>query len=189
MSNSVLKTKAMETQFKKLIAEYEKKIEIEASDEKALTSRKHQIKERHDGCPSKYESDYDYQDVVERSISCKAKQQAYIQSKQDIQGLLDSYLESIRIPKLAAFILIDETWGGWTNSNSKGEKQLLSLRHAVAKIMVDDDYLNGYYLIDADNLKIYLSDMKHAKFTQKTALTNFGVAITDENITVGLPEL
>jgi hypothetical protein len=84
-------------------------------------------------------------------------------------------------PKISAMIFDGVIWSKW--SNYKGESQIASLNDAVSKIKNNPEC--GYYIIDADNMKIFVSDMVFAERAIKSAKVNFGVDITD--IAIGFP--
>lgn len=73
-------------------------------------------------------------------------------------------------------------WSGWSNSK---HTELTSLNDAVVKCQNDPEL--GFRIIDADNLKIYVSDMAFAERGIKSAKTNFGVDIPMSNVFVGYP--
>lgn len=86
-------------------------------------------------------------------------------------------------PKISAMTFDGSNWSGW--SNSKGQRNLLSMNDAVAKVQNDPEL--GFRIIDADNLKIYLSDMAFAQRAIQSAKTNFGVDIPMSSVFVGYP--
>ncbi len=91
---------------------------------------------------------------------------------------------TLNIPKISAMNYDGETWWGW--SNSGGDKHVTSLQDAVNKVTRDVEL--GYRIIDADNLVIYISDIKFANNAIKSAKVNFNVDIPLENVVVGLPK-
>ena len=80
--------------------------------------------------------------------------------------------------KLSAMTFDGKYWSGW--SNSTGKEWLKSISHAVELIKKDPE--QGWRIIDADNLKIYVSDMKFAERAILSAKSNFGVDIPIENV-------
>ncbi len=90
-------------------------------------------------------------------------------------------------PNIDAFILDSEynSWGGWSNQNTD-EPVLTSLADAVEKIKNDPE--DAFFIIDADNYKIYVSDIIHADIARRSAEKNYGIYVPDENVFVGFPE-
>lgn len=73
----------------KLIAQYEQKINECTKDIERFTTIKNQIKQKHSGCPTKYECDFDYQQMKKDITQCNAQMVAYQQAKADIDSMLD----------------------------------------------------------------------------------------------------
>lgn len=80
-------------------------------------------------------------------------------------------------------VLDKNGWAGWSNSK---KKQIYSMSDAVEKIKRDTGL--GWRIIDADNLKLYVSDTEHIAMGIKSAKVNFGVDIPAENVFIGFPK-
>lgn len=82
--------------------------------------------------------------------------------------------------KLSAMVWNGAYWSGW--SNATGTEWLKSISHAVELIKKDTE--QGWLIIDADNLKIYVSDIKFAERAIFSAKSNFGVDVPIESVFV-----
>jgi hypothetical protein len=83
--------KNQEMFIKKLISEYDVKISNCEKEVQRYTSIKNQIKDKHNGCPTKYECDFDYQQMVKDITICNTQIQAYTQAKADFDSILNYY--------------------------------------------------------------------------------------------------
>lgn len=93
----------------------------------------------------------------------------------------------MKVPKISAMTLsTDGMWSGSSNTNN--DHHLSSLQDAFDKIKkwMDDPEEIAWRVIDADNLVIYLSDIKYKDRVVKSAKTNFNVDISD--VRVGFPK-
>ncbi len=72
-----------------MINEYDIKILNAEKDVERYIRQKRIIKERHNGCPDKYNSDFDYQEALIKIDVYKALGTAYMQAKQDFKSVLD----------------------------------------------------------------------------------------------------
>lgn len=86
-------------------------------------------------------------------------------------------------PKISAMTFDGNMWSGWSTDCGGG---IESLSDAVEKIKNDPEI--AWRIIDADNMKIYVSDMRVAERSIRSAKVNFGVDIPTENVFVGFPE-
>lgn len=85
-------------------------------------------------------------------------------------------------------VLDQHGWSGWSNSKCKPtEPHVYDMSDAVEKIKHNRGL--GWRIIDADNLKLYVSDAEHAESGIKSAKVNFGVDIPAENIFIGFPKI
>lgn len=90
------------------------------------------------------------------------------------------------VPQISAFVLDDHGWAGW--SNSEGEAQLVDIDDAVAQILrISQTSCQDieWQIIDADNMKIYVSSGSVSDNAVKSAKVNFNVDITD--VIIGFP--
>lgn len=71
----------------KLIAEYQQRIVASDKEIERYTQIKKSIKEKHLGCPTKYESDFDYQQMVKDIAICNAQRQSYVQFIKNLEDL------------------------------------------------------------------------------------------------------
>ena len=81
--------KDQEQFIQKLIANYNQKISDCEKEIEKYTRIKNGIKEKHLGCPSKYEADFDYQDMKKDIAICNGQIIAYTQAKADIDSILN----------------------------------------------------------------------------------------------------
>ena len=86
-------------------------------------------------------------------------------------------------PNISAMTFDGEYWSGWSNSGDK--QNVLSISDAVQKIKKNPEL--GFRIIDADNLKIWVSDISFAERAIMSAKTNFGVDIPAQNVFIGFP--
>lgn len=85
-------------------------------------------------------------------------------------------------PKISAMSFNGESWAGWSNSKTH---DLESLADAVSRIQ--DCLELAYIIIDADNFKIWLSDLQYSERAKISAKDKFGVEIANIDIQVGFP--
>jgi hypothetical protein len=84
-------------------------------------------------------------------------------------------------PNISAMTFDGNMWSGWSTDYGGIE----SLSDAVERIKKDPEI--AWRIIDADNMKIYVSDMRVAERSIRSAKVNFGVYIPIENVFVGFP--
>ena len=84
--------------------------------------------------------------------------------------------------KISAKTFDGKYWSGWSNSK---EEQLIDIADAIQKIKNDPE--QGFIIIDADNLRIAVSDLKYMGRAIKSAKINFNVDIPIQNIILGYP--
>lgn len=71
----------------KLTADYQQKIDLIDKEIERYTQIKRGIKEKHLGCPTKYQSDFDYEQMVKDIAICNAQRQAYVQFIKDLEAI------------------------------------------------------------------------------------------------------
>lgn len=81
--------KTKEQVIKGFISEYNEKIESTEKEMKRYLQIKCQIRDKHKCCPTAYEADFDYQQMVQDIAICKAQIQAYTQAKHDFDSILN----------------------------------------------------------------------------------------------------
>jgi hypothetical protein len=72
---------------KKLIDDYQQKINLLDKEIERYTKIKRNIKEKHLGCPTKYQADFDYEQMVKDIAICNAQRQAYVQFIKDLETI------------------------------------------------------------------------------------------------------
>jgi len=88
---------------------------------------------------------------------------------------------SNKVKQISAMTYDGEHWTGW--SNAKGENHVKDIE--IAKQLIKDNKELEWFIIDADNLVIYVSSKDYAERTIKVAKVNFNVEISLENVFVG----
>lgn len=75
-------------------------------------------------------------------------------------------------------------WGGWSNA-PQASQCITSLQQVVSLVKSDPDIIS-YYIIDADQLKIWVPNHDYTEFVINRAKNSFNVDIS--NIIIGFPE-